>query len=781
MLDSLRAYKKGFFRRLIIFISTAIYLCVVSYGVIIYLRARDLSQKDALLRDYKLMELVSYNAQRVIDSVQKTAIGLYYSLDVQMAMHASRSVDAMDLNTQIERINTIATANTNVLSVELYNHRLGRLLAWPNAPSYGEKELQDLLEKSGPVRRLMLEPRRTLGSGSLLPQQKLVLSLFMYDSPADSPGLDGVLIMNIDSTWLFESLDLVGHAPDSGSLYVLGADGRVLYTRGDPRLPDELAESIAEKAPADASIQQRLSRLGGESFVLTSVAPRGAHFLLLQARSLTAAYSSYRGILYSVLLASVIFLIFPLGVALLVSGRLYQPLKILLNSIYPRSGRESAASYMDEFSYLGSLFRTNLAQLESLREKEESNTAILRRFLLRNLLSNSEDMEYQILKRTTEEDFRVDFGQPLLLAVVEVRRKGNTTIQDPTTSRKACSEVIRHLGIRIETVETQPDQITLIMNADSGSSSFRAHLIGHLNEAIVSCNMLFGVDLAISVSETIPDLSQISHEFELCRNNIHYSYIFGQNVVIQGSDIGRHESAASQLEGITNGTDLRTAIIHGEINKARESLQLAARRIADQTIENALSSANELVSVFISALNARSELLENSGINLALRELRAKLHTAPTVQQLEAIMLDFLEREGNKGKAGNFSRRLILVDAVKEYIAKNISDPTLYLPGIAALFKVNPTYLGRIFRTETGIGFVDYLQSKRIERAKDLLLNSDVTVAALMERIGFENKSNFYRVFKKLCGMTPKSFVFSYSKKRTLEGEVEIEESHGSA
>jgi AraC-like DNA-binding protein len=677
----------------------------------------------------------------------------------------------MDLNTQIERINTIATANTNVLSVELYNHRLGRLLAWPNTPSYDKNELRDLLHKGSTLRRLQLVPHQTLGSNPLVPQQKLVLSLFMYDSPADSPpGLDGVLIMNIDSTWLFESFDLLGHEPDSGSLYVLGADGHVLYARGNPRLPDGVTASITQDVSTEAGIQQSLSRVGGESVVLTSVSPRGAHFLLLEARSLTAAYASYRGILYSVLLASMIFLIFPMGVALLVSGRLYHPMKILLSTIYYRSGKDPAANYMDEFSYLGGVFRANLAQLESLREREESNAAILRRFLLRNLLSNSEDMEYQLLRRTTEEDFRVDFAQPLLISVVEVHSKAGAAVRDSSLSRNVRGEIIRHLGIRLETVETQPDQITFLANADSGSSAFRARLIGHLNEAIVSCKMLLGVDLAISVSETISDLSQISRQFQLCRNNIHYSYIFGLNIVIQGPDIERHETAAPQLESISNGTELRTAIIHGESKKFRESLRLSMRRIAGQTIENAMASANELVNLFISALKARHELLENSEINPSLRDLRAKLFSAPTLQQLEAMMVEYLEREMNTEGAGNLSRRLILVDAVKEYIAKNIADSTLYLPRIAGLFKVNPTYLGRIFRSETSVGFVDYLQLKRMERAKELLLNNDLTVAELMERTGFENKSNFYRVFKKLCGMTPKDFVLSYSKKRTLDG-----------
>lgn len=45
-----------------------------------------------------------------------------------------------------------------------------------------------------------------------------------------------------------------------------------------------------------------------------------------------------------------------------------------------------------------------------------------------------------------------------------------------------------------------------------------------------------------------------------------------------------------------------------------------------------------------------------------------------------------------------------------------------------------------------------------MEKAGELLLDSDLTVAEIMERIGFSNRTQFYRLFQKNYGMTPREY-----------------------
>lgn len=77
------------------------------------------------------------------------------------------------------------------------------------------------------------------------------------------------------------------------------------------------------------------------------------------------------------------------------------------------------------------------------------------------------------------------------------------------------------------------------------------------------------------------------------------------------------------------------------------------------------------------------------------------------------------------------------------------------LENLADQWSVNAAYLGRLFKKETGISFVDYLNWYRIEKAESLLRETNIKGSKLCERVGFSSYNYFYVVFKKLKGMKP--------------------------
>lgn len=71
---------------------------------------------------------------------------------------------------------------------------------------------------------------------------------------------------------------------------------------------------------------------------------------------------------------------------------------------------------------------------------------------------------------------------------------------------------------------------------------------------------------------------------------------------------------------------------------------------------------------------------------------------------------------------------------------------------------VNSSYLSKLFKDEVGIGFVEYLNDVRLERAKELMNQSDRKLIEIMDESGFYSYSNFFGLFKKKFGMTPKEY-----------------------
>ena len=88
---------------------------------------------------------------------------------------------------------------------------------------------------------------------------------------------------------------------------------------------------------------------------------------------------------------------------------------------------------------------------------------------------------------------------------------------------------------------------------------------------------------------------------------------------------------------------------------------------------------------------------------------------------------------------------------------------------IAEIVHLNPDYAARLFKTATGYTVVDYLLHYRIQKAKELMLYSTHNISDIAQIVGFESFSYFSAAFRRLEGVTPRSFKKEHlSDRKTL-------------
>lgn len=105
---------------------------------------------------------------------------------------------------------------------------------------------------------------------------------------------------------------------------------------------------------------------------------------------------------------------------------------------------------------------------------------------------------------------------------------------------------------------------------------------------------------------------------------------------------------------------------------------------------------------------------------------------------------------------GNPSRDTIL-DDVLYYIDHNFRN-NIKLETIAPLFGYNSAYLGKIFTKSVGESFNSYVDHKRIDQSKQLLLENNLKVYEIAEQVGYKNVDYFHKKFKKYVGISPAEF-----------------------
>ncbi|HTG01096.1 MAG TPA: AraC family transcriptional regulator [Nitrospirota bacterium] len=94
---------------------------------------------------------------------------------------------------------------------------------------------------------------------------------------------------------------------------------------------------------------------------------------------------------------------------------------------------------------------------------------------------------------------------------------------------------------------------------------------------------------------------------------------------------------------------------------------------------------------------------------------------------------------------------------VVSYIEQNLWTP-LELDELAKQAHLSKFHFCRTFKRYTGLNPMKYVAALRIDRAKELLKQQDISVSNVASKVGFRDLSNFIRQFKKVTGVTPSRY-----------------------
>lgn len=104
-----------------------------------------------------------------------------------------------------------------------------------------------------------------------------------------------------------------------------------------------------------------------------------------------------------------------------------------------------------------------------------------------------------------------------------------------------------------------------------------------------------------------------------------------------------------------------------------------------------------------------------------------------------------------------------LIGSILKYMADHCDTATL--SKTAAHFNYHPAYFSSLFHKKAYTCFSIKLQQIRLEQARKYLISTSMTMEQICEKIGFREKSHFYRCFKSTYGITPGQFRNKYNHK----------------
>jgi AraC-like DNA-binding protein len=149
-----------------------------------------------------------------------------------------------------------------------------------------------------------------------------------------------------------------------------------------------------------------------------------------------------------------------------------------------------------------------------------------------------------------------------------------------------------------------------------------------------------------------------------------------------------------------------------------------------------------------------NDLTQKDGFDSVL-ELMSILHDLSVSRNFRILS----EASFNKEKPSYNSRR---IEKIMEYVNNNFSQ-NITLSDAAKIAGMTEVSISRFFKLRTGKTFVDTLNDVRLGHASRMLIETTQSINEIAYKCGFNNMSNFNRVFKKKKDTTPNDFRHSYA------------------
>lgn len=194
----------------------------------------------------------------------------------------------------------------------------------------------------------------------------------------------------------------------------------------------------------------------------------------------------------------------------------------------------------------------------------------------------------------------------------------------------------------------------------------------------------------------------------------------------------------------------------GDITGATSQMQVLLSAMFENNME-LNSIRNNCFRILVNARSLANEKKKGYSSNSAFDETFSILINCISKSEFENYMLPQIGECTSILSEYSISKDNPVIIKAKEFIEKHL-DENISLEQTSEIVKVNPFYLSKLFKEETGSNFIDFVTDKRLERARNLLRKDELSIKEVSHCCGYSDQNYFSKLFRKKFGITPTEF-----------------------
>lgn len=484
----------------------------------------------------------------------------------------------------------------------------------------------------------------------------------------------------------------------------------------------------------------------------------------VSAAPITAITSPIIAVSNTIIMVSATGLLLAMLLSWVASRRVYSPIERLINLLSGTKPIHLGFQGLDEFQYLETQW--NHLTKESLKLKqrlEEQKTNLRAGFMLQLMQGHLNAYSEEDLRRMVQlygwniERHRLRILYVQLTGFYILQERFSPGKEDLVTFMAAniIEELAGQYFEQYSVLNFHDLAVGLLVMSPSGHSDSEA--LQSLGEEITKAiNRIIKMQVTITVSVPIDSIKKIPDMFMEVERTAGYRNVVNKNQLIFMENLPQLADNDEVRYPFTLERDLIHAMRSGD-------QELADRLAAEfmQTVLDNHGTEFHVQQCMLQLFGSIQHAILQSGISThtlfkgknmfvllsQIRDPDKMLHW-----MINKVIHPYMEERKNRE---NLELRRI-VEKTIEYIHANYTKE-ISLDSCAELTGINPYTLSKLFRQVTGVNYIDYVTNLRIEKAKQLLLETDMKINNIAVQVGYQPRY-FNRIFKKQLGITPGQF-----------------------
>jgi len=437
--------------------------------------------------------------------------------------------------------------------------------------------------------------------------------------------------------------------------------------------------------------------------------------------------------------------------------RLYKPINKLVESLsHSFSNLFENEKSGDEFSMIEKRITHMLEQNDQLESKLQGQVVQLRQFFMARLLQGKVNKTELPTKLNTF-NFNQDWKKYSIITIqIDGLEDSRYQTDEEDLLLFTINTMVEELipaDQRLTPIVVNKTQVTVFLGNQEDVQAYKEAVTETIENIQSKVNEILKLSISVGLSEPYTNLIQANQPFNESLEALRYTLKFGPGSIIFFENLQRESSFYTffpkQIE-----IELFDAIKLGDREAVDQHLDTFIAAVFDEKL-----TQTQYEIAIVRFLTNLLELTETLGIEVLEFEKHKSLfdqlydfRTLPEVihwfkEKIIYPMMDKVDKRTNS-EYKNISDEII-------HIVQQEFDSDLSLNYIADKLHYNPNYLSSIFRKETNTSFSDYLSLFRLEKAKEWLVETNMTVKEIAEKLNYNNSQNFIRSFRKVEGTTP--------------------------